>query len=173
MIFAVLLFTLCFGTTTGFTAFVSQMIQQSVPLAPSMIRRMPFAPSISALSAINRPYDWTSENWNWGYGDGDAHDAARELRSRLSTPDARVKFINDDETPLDEMILALMLSIQRRGPQDASEYWEHYNNVSNGIYGDCIPPANLLRAALDSSNDDTRAVLRDAANGVKMIDLGL
>merc|ERR1719271_10481 len=45
----------------------------------------------SALQPTNKM--WGTAAWNWGYAQGAAHDAAAELRSALSTEDARRDYL--------------------------------------------------------------------------------
>ena len=59
---------------------------------------------------------WSDPNWNWGSAIGDAHDEAMKVRKALSTPEARVKFLQDTSSGaagLDEAKMALALSCQR------------------------------------------------------------
>ena len=44
-------------------------------------------------SALQPKGMWGTAQWNWGYAQGAAHDAAAELRSALSTEDARREYL--------------------------------------------------------------------------------
>jgi hypothetical protein len=59
---------------------------------------------------------WSSPNWNWGSAIGDAHDEAMRIRSELSTPESRIKFLQDnaaEAVPLEDAKMALALGCQR------------------------------------------------------------
>lgn len=70
-----------------------------------------------SVEAAPRGHDWASADWNWGYASGSAHDAAGELRGRLSSPPARRAWLVDvlagGIVPWDETQLALALLWQR------------------------------------------------------------
>ena len=48
---------------------------------------------LATASALQPTKMWGTAAWNWGYAQGAAHDAAAELRSALSTEDARREYL--------------------------------------------------------------------------------
>ena len=60
---------------------------------------------------------WSEPGWNWGSANGDAHDEAMRLRSSLSTPEKRERFLTDvgmlDEEDWEDSKVVLALACQR------------------------------------------------------------
>lgn len=59
---------------------------------------------------------WSSPTWKWGDANGGAHDAAQLVRTALSDPQDRVKFLQSaasGESDIEDVKLALALSCQR------------------------------------------------------------
>ena len=60
---------------------------------------------------------WSEPGWNWGSANGEAHDEALRLRSSLSTPDQRERFLTDvgmlDEEDWEDSKVVLALTCQR------------------------------------------------------------
>ena len=60
---------------------------------------------------------WSEPGWNWGSANGEAHDEALRLRSSLSTPDQRERFLTDvgmlDEEDWEDSKVVLALACQR------------------------------------------------------------
>ena len=60
---------------------------------------------------------WSEPGWNWGSANGDAHDEAMRLRSSLSTPEKRERFLTDvgmlDEEDWEDSKVVLALKCQR------------------------------------------------------------
>ena len=60
---------------------------------------------------------WSMPRWNWGSANGKAHDEACRLRSDLSTPDQRSRFLTDvgmlDEEDWEDSKVVLALKCQR------------------------------------------------------------
>jgi hypothetical protein len=74
---------------------------------------------------------WSSPDWRWGYANGAAHDVAMGVRSSLSTPQSRARFLESLRSsgggapPLDDVKMVLALAWQRArnyGHDDAD--WE-------------------------------------------------
>ena len=60
---------------------------------------------------------WSEPGWNWGSANGEAHEEALRLRSSLSTPDQRERFLTDvgmlDEEDWEDSKVVLALTCQR------------------------------------------------------------
>lgn len=165
-------------------------------LLPSLSKRSSFLSMRSSFLSMQR-HDWTSPTWGWGYANGDAHDAAALLRRRLRDSNDRRNFLSDSNTAPDELILALMLAIQRRGPRGgAGEFWDIYIAIAEGSFGSCNPPNpelttaiqevllradppppsspdGALLASLEYSSDDESSVLKKALCVVQLVEKSL
>ena len=110
---------------------------------------------------------WGSRSWNWGSAIGKAHDAAFEMRNRLSTLDDRRVWLNEcasDSLDVEEIKLCLALRWQRSGHErTAGDYSQIMEAMARGNFeGDDRAPT-LLPALVEAMPSiglkDERAML--------------
>ena len=137
-------------------------------------------------AARRTPHDWRSPDWNWGYARGTAHDAAFELRRKLSKREARENWIRSVDTmEWDEGLLCLALRIQRsvNYGRDSRNFGEVLDALAAGTYGSATSAEPELLAALrgklgeadglDREGEDGRDVLVACLQTLGFVDDGL
>ena len=89
----------------------------------------------SALQPNNKM--WGTAAWNWGSAVGDAHDAAAELRSALSTEDARREYLialRNGRISEASAKLCFALTCQRSGSALPAPFTDAYSALVRGEY---------------------------------------
>mmetsp|Transcript_16632 Transcript_16632/g.24444 ORF Transcript_16632/g.24444 Transcript_16632/m.24444 type:complete len:179 (-) Transcript_16632:112-648(-) len=134
---------------------------------------------------------WSDPNWNWGSPFGTAHDLAMNLRSKLSSRDSRViwleKLLNHD-IDMEEVKLALGLRIQHASRQRIDGNGAGWNFME--MMKDCkyegredllIEDLKALVSSLDAENvlgdkggsSNAKVEAAKALCGMRFIDDGL
>ena len=102
----------------------------------------------SALQPTNKM--WGTAAWNWGSAIGDAHDAAAELRSALSTEDARREYLialRNGRISEASAKLCFALTCQRSGGALPAPFNDAYSALVRGEYENDSGFADLATCA--------------------------
>ena len=101
-------------------------------------------------SALQPKGMWGTAQWNWGYAQGAAHDAAAELRSALSTEDARRDYLialRTGRVSEASAKLCFALTCQRSGSALPAPFNDAYSALVRGEYENDAGFADLAACA--------------------------
>jgi hypothetical protein len=114
------------------------------------MRRSLLSALLATASALQPNKMWGTAAWNWGSAVGDAHDAAAELRSALSTEDARRDYLialRNGRISEASAKLCFALTCQRTGSALPAPFNDAYSALVRGEYENDAGFADLATCA--------------------------